>query len=361
MQEILAINNKKKANKNIENLIGKNPLFLCIIANTETGKIPGISAAGANPELTDYTPAADMEYLYFKKCKSIEKVPISPDGIPTPALITKAALDLSSISMIPVIGGLNIYPKTPYIEFGGQSGGDISNAKAVKNVEEVFKLSQKFGEELRKFIDYVILGESVAGGTTTALGVLTALGFDVKNKISSSLAVNPTNLKSQIVEKGLKACNANPGDFKESPLSAIENLGDPMQPVLSGIAIGAAKHIPVLLAGGTQMAAILGIINSLNSRVINNIMIGTTKWIINDKSSDIVGIINQICPNIPILAANFNFNNMKYKGLKTYENEMVKEGVGAGGVTIAALLKKHGEISLKKITQRIELDYSKII
>lgn len=361
MQEILLVNNKKMGERYIENLTGKNPLFLCVIANTETGKIPGISAAGANPKLTDYTPAADMEYLYFKKCKTIEKVPLSPDGIPTPALITKAALDLSSISIFPVIGGLNVYPKTPFIEFGGERGGDISNAKAVKNVEKVFDLSQKFGEELRKFIDYVVLGESIAGGTTTALGVLTALGIDAKNKISSSLAVNPINLKYQIVKRGLKACNADPGDFKNFPLKAIENLGDPMQPVLSGIAIGAAKYIPVILAGGTQMAAILGIINSLSSKVINNIMIGTTKWIIQDKSSDIIGIINQINPDIPVLAANFNFNNMEYDGLKAYENGMVKEGVGAGGVTIAALLKKQGELSIKKITQRIELDYSELI
>ncbi|MFX1495789.1 MAG: nicotinate mononucleotide-dependent phosphoribosyltransferase CobT [Promethearchaeota archaeon] len=361
MQEILLGHNKTRAEEIIESLKGKSPLFLCVIANTETGKIPGISAAGANPELTDYTPAADMEYLYFKKCKTIEKVPISPDGIPTPALITKAALDLSSISIIPVIGGLKIYPKTPYIEFGGEKGGDISKANAVKNVKDIFDLSKKFGEELRKFIDYVILGESVAGGTTTALGVLTALGIDAKDKISSSMAVNPKDLKYQIVEMGLKACKADPGDFKKSPLNAIKNLGDPMQPVLSGIAYGAAKYIPVILAGGTQMAAILGIINSLNPKVTNNIMIGTTKWIIEDKTSDLIGIINQISQEVPVLAANFNFNKMNYDGLKAYENGIVKEGVGAGGVTIAALLKKQGELSLKKISQRIELDYSKLI
>jgi uncharacterized protein (TIGR00303 family) len=360
MQELLIIKNKSSAEKKIEFLRGKNPLFLCIIANTDTGKIPGISAAGINPELTDFTPAADVEYLYFKKCKTIEKVPKSPEGVPTPAIITKCALDLSNISVLPVIGGLNVYPKTPYIELGGERGGNISNAGAVKHTSKIFALSQKFGEELSKLVEYLILGESVAGGTTTALGVLTGLGIDAMEKISSSLAKNPINLKKSIVEKGLKACNANPGDFKDNPLKAIKNLGDPMQPVMSGIALGAGKTIPVILAGGTQMTAILAIIHTINSKITKNIMIGTTRWIVEDQSSDICGILDQIDPNVPVLAATLNFAETKDDGLKAYEKGIVKEGVGAGGVTIAALLKKHADLSIKKITQRIQIDYSNL-
>ncbi len=41
----------------------EKPLFLCILANTETAKIPNISAAGKSPELTDFTPAADAELV----------------------------------------------------------------------------------------------------------------------------------------------------------------------------------------------------------------------------------------------------------------------------------------------------------
>lgn len=361
MTDIIEVNNIKKTQEFLPILAGKKPFFLCVIANTETAKIPGISAAGANPEITDYTPAADMEYLYYEKCKSIEGVPITPDGIPTPALITRAALELTSIPMVPAIGGLNIYPQTPYIEFGGKPGSDISLGSAVKNVQEVFQLAQRFGTEIAKIFDYIVLGESVAGGTTTALGVLTAMGIKADDKISSSLSINPVDLKKQIVGKGMKACRSKPGDFKNDPLKAIESLGDPMQPVLSGIAIGAAKHIPVMLAGGTQMAAICGIIHALNPNVINNIIIGTTKWIINDKSSDLKGIINQINPEIPILAANLDFSQFKYDGLKAYEKGIVKEGVGAGGVTIASILASNGDISIEKIHQKIESNYSKLI
>jgi len=360
-KDILLINNKEKARRILHKLEGKCPAFFCIIANTETGKIPGISAAGANPELTDSTPAADMEYLYFKECKTIEGVPISPNGVPTPALITKAVMELSSISVFPVIGGLNVYPKTPYIEFGGTKGQNITKGSAVENVGRVYSLAKSFGEDIGKLFDYIILGESIAGGTTTALAVLTALGIEANDKISSSLAENPIKLKNKIVEKGLKSCNAKPGDFRDSALRAIEKLGDPMQPILSGIAIGAAKYIPVLLGGGTQMAAICAIIHSLNPKIMKNIIIGTTRWIIQDKSSDLVGIINQINLKIPILAANLDFRNMKYDGLKEYENGIVKEGVGAGGVTIAALLKMRDKISIENICHQIEEDYSKMI
>ena len=45
----------------------KDSLFLCVIANTLTSRINGITGAGATPELTDYTPAADVELVMLGK------------------------------------------------------------------------------------------------------------------------------------------------------------------------------------------------------------------------------------------------------------------------------------------------------
>ena len=56
----------------IERVIGKTPTYVCVIGNTETAKIPGVSAAGANPDITDTTPAADMELLHYGRCKCID-------------------------------------------------------------------------------------------------------------------------------------------------------------------------------------------------------------------------------------------------------------------------------------------------
>ncbi|MFX1364330.1 MAG: nicotinate mononucleotide-dependent phosphoribosyltransferase CobT [Promethearchaeota archaeon] len=361
MKEIIRIGKKEKIEDFISKIEGKKPLFICVIGNTETAKIPSISAAGANPDITDYTPAADMEYLIYEKCKSIEGVPITPDGIPTPALITKASIDLAEISLLVASGGLNIHPQTPFLEFGGQPGKNISNGLALNKVSSVFERAKILGEQISKAVDYLVIGESVAGGTTTALGVLTAMGFDASNKISSSLPKNPIGLKIKTVKLGLKNAGIVAGDLKNEPLKAIKLLGDPMQPVHAGIVIGAAERIPVLLAGGTQMSAVLAIVNSINPLISKNLAIGTTRWIIEDKQADLKGLIDQINPDIPILGANLNFNQMKYDGLKAYEQGVVKEGVGAGGSVIASILSTKGMISIDQIHQKIKDNYRRIV
>src|SRR4030065_2086848 len=120
--DVLIANNELKAKAFLDEIDGKNPLFICTIATTETAKIPGLSAAGQNPDFTDFTPPADAELLLLGKCKSIQGVPITPDGIPTPALITMSALHLADIPVIVVNGGVKVIPQIPYIDLGGQSG-----------------------------------------------------------------------------------------------------------------------------------------------------------------------------------------------------------------------------------------------
>ncbi|MEJ2114324.1 MAG: hypothetical protein P8X62_11775 [Flavobacteriaceae bacterium] len=127
-------------------------------------------------------------------------------------------------------------------------------------------------------------------------------------------------------------------------------------PAIAGIAMGAASQIPVLMAGGTQMAAVLAIIKAINPDVLCNIAIGTTRWIIQDNSSDIKSIIRQIY-DIPILAADIDFTLSRYPGLKIYETGIVKEGVGAGGSSIAAMTKYSGAISKEILLSEIEKNY----
>lgn len=360
MKDIIQIGEIESSNDFLLKIRGKKPTFLCVIGNTETAKIPGISAAGANPEITNFTPAADTEYLIYGECKSIEGVPVTPNGIPTPALITKASLDLADIPLIIAVGGLRVHPKAPYIDFGGRPGDDISLGKAVYNAEAAFNNAKIFGKAISKVNEYLVVGESIAGGTTTALGVLTAMGFDATDKISSSLPVNPIETKLNAINSGLNVNQLKPGDLKDKPFKAIDLLGDPMQPVHAGLVIGAAEKIPVILAGGTQMTAILAIISSIEPKILERIAIGTTRWIISDDKTDLKGIVDQINPNIPILAADLNFSQMKYDGLKAYEEGIVKEGVGAGGSALACLLSSKGKITIEQIHQKIELDYKKI-
>ena len=235
MRDIIESGNRDAIESFREKVDGKRPLFICTLGNTETAKIPGISAAGATPAFTDFTPAADAEYLYYGHCKCIEGVPITPEGIPTPGLITKVALDWANIPFLIAVGGLRVLPQVPYIDFGGMPGNSIATGHAIDNAQDCFARAMAFGEQIAKTVDYLIIGESIAGGTTTALGVLTALGIDAAGKISSSLPVNPTELKVDAVTQGLNAKNLQPGDLSGQPFAAIETVGDPMQNRLRGI------------------------------------------------------------------------------------------------------------------------------
>jgi len=358
--DVLLVHEQNKGEAFFRRLKGKRPLFVCTIGTTETSKIPGISAAGKYPELTDYTPPADVELLLLGKCRCISGVPVTPEGIPTPALITMSALRLAKIPALVVSGGLKINPHVPFLDLGGKPGSDIRTGKAVDNAQEVVWRAKIAGENLSETADYLVIGESIPGGTTTALGVLLAMGIDARGKVSSSMPGNPHELKIKTVEEGLRATKVEFGALGNDPLKAISCVGDPMIPAFAGLVLGAADKVPVLMAGGTQMGAVLAVIRALNPNILDNVVIGTTRWIIIDKSADLKGIITQIA-DVPILAANLDFRPSRFEGLKAYESGVVKEGVGAGGAAIAAMAKSEGSITKDALLREIERNYERLV
>jgi uncharacterized protein (TIGR00303 family) len=359
-QDVVLAHNESKGKSFLNKLKGKNPIFICAMGTTQTAKIQGISAAGQNPELTDYTPPADVELLLLGKCKSIQGVPITPDGIPTPALITMSGLNLSSIPTLPLNAGLVIKPQIPFLDVGAEPGRDMRTGKAVSHVEEVLTRAKKAGEILSRTADYLIIGESIPGGTTTALGVLLAMGIDAKWRVSSSMPGNPHELRNEVVEEGLRVADVHFGELKKDPLRAITCVGDPMVPAFAGLVVGAASNVPVLMAGGTQMTAVLAVVKALDHKVLRNVAIGTTRWITEDKTSDIRGIVDQIA-DVPIIAANLNFSVSHFPGLRAYETGIVKEGVGVGGVSIAAMVKSNGAITCDKLLIELEKNYERFM
>ena len=100
MNDFEFFGNIKNAENFIDRIKDKNFLFSFVISYTETSEIPGITFAGADKDSIKYTPPADAEYLYYGNCKTIDKIPMTPDGKPTPALLTKTALESSSIPHI---------------------------------------------------------------------------------------------------------------------------------------------------------------------------------------------------------------------------------------------------------------------
>jgi uncharacterized protein (TIGR00303 family) len=213
---------------------------------------------------------------------------------------------------------------------------------------------------LAKIAEYLVIGESVPGGTTTALGVMLAMGVNAEGKISSSMPNNPHELKIKTVEAGFRASGIKFGALANDPLKAVSCVGDPMMPAFAGLVAGAAESIPVLMAGGTQMGAILAIVKALKPKILGNVAIGTTRWVIADKTADLAGIVAQIA-DVPVLAANLDFSLSKFDGLKAYEAGVVKEGVGAGGACIAAILKSSSMISSVGLLAEVEKLYNQLV
>ncbi|RMF30504.1 MAG: TIGR00303 family protein [Candidatus Nitrosothermus koennekii] len=332
--------NEDKGREFIDLLKHTDPLFLLAISYTETSEIDGITIAGAVKELIKYTPPADAEFIHYGYCRCIDTIPVTPDGKPTPALLTRAALKAADIPMLVVDAGSKVKPNMPYISIDAIPSKNIENEDALdrKIVDKIYNNSIELGRTISKLREFVIIGESIPGGTTTALAVLLSMGIDAKFKVSSSMPENPHDLKIRVVDNAMKRVDVTIGALRDKPLDAVAKLGDAMMITVAGIAIGLSKKSKVMLAGGTQMAAVLSLIKSLDYSALPNISIGTTRYIIDDKNSNLIDLIKEIY-DVPIITIDPMLDRSSKDGLKAYANGFVKEGAGAGGASIAASLR----------------------
>ncbi|VVB54168.1 Uncharacterised protein [uncultured archaeon] len=323
----------------------EKPLFLCILANTETAKIPNISAAGKSPELTDFTPAADAELVETGNAISINEPAMTPSGAPSPAVLTRASMLLTGIPCIFINSGLRVRPMIPTIDLNTRPGGDIRKGHAVVDALDIFNKSKALGEKLGQLSDFVIIGESVPGGTTTAMGVLRALGYD--GKVSSSFPKNPLQIKNKVIEEAMKNSGISFGSLRNSPLNAVESLGDPMMAAAAGLVDGLNKK--TVLAGGTQMVSVLGVIKHLG--LVRDVSIATTRYVADDKSANFREMTEIL--GYEAFAADPGFGKSRRKGLRMYEDGDVKEGVGAGGAMLAAAMMGFSRKEFREKTEEV--------
>lgn len=367
-RDILRIFNLPKAIQFINSIINRAPVFVLIVAYTETVQLPGLSGAGVSPELRELTAQADAEILYHGRALCLaSSVPSAPTGTPGPSIITRAVFDLlPGLDYVCVDAGLKTPPVLPGVVFPDGAGpakavitGQALGSDAARAIR-LFRAGWQIGERLgRGQTDngYLLLAESVPGGTTTALGVLLGLGLDAERRVSSSMpGPNVHELKLEAVRAGFEAAGKGKGTFAHNPLGATASLGDPMQPVVAGMALAASRFCPVALGGGTQMAAVLALaaalrqfppsnLADLDFEAINfeRIAVVTTGWVANDGASDLAGLAAGIEKRYgplgsPYLAARLDFSPTRYPPLRPYEAGYVKEGVGAGAAAFAAML-----------------------
>ncbi len=284
MEDIEILGNSEKGKSFLDRIKKKDFLFSFVISYTETCEISGITIAGTDQDSVKYTPAADAEYLHYGFCKCIDKIPMTPDGKPSPALLTKVALESASIPHLIINAGSKIKPQLPYFHLDLEPGKNIAEFPALESssVLKAIDYGRIIGRTLASLTNCLLIGESIPGGTTTALGVLRGLGLDAK--VSSSIPENPVDLKNSVVTQATKRFDSN------DPFVIVSNLGDPMIPVVAGMLSSASEITNVLLSGGTQMGAVLAFSKKIGFNE-NNTAIGTTCYITNDRTANFSDVV----------------------------------------------------------------------
>jgi len=322
--------------------------FVLIVGSTETATIDGISAAGADPAATYHTPAADLEIVEYGRPVFTSGMPISPSGCPTPALVTRAVREIVGFDAVAVESGLVTNTAKPTVTVGTQPGGDVRDSEPVPAAGTIFERAEAFGQELT---DDVVVGESIPGGTTTALGVLTALGEPFS--VSSSLPENPVARKQEVVKTGLEASGIEEGSLEGQPLDAVRLMGDPVLPAVLGLAVGAtAAGIDVTLAGGTQMATVAALLRHFG--VPEGLTVETTVFVA-EETPDIRRASEAL--DFELTVTDPEFDKSDHPAMTGYCRGEAKEGVGMGGAL--ALADREG-VPTGKLRNRIVQRYEEI-
>jgi uncharacterized protein (TIGR00303 family) len=355
---------------------GCSPLFACVLGFTETGLIPGISAAGRTSEDRKYTAVADAEFLYYGTGHK-PQYPLPPlTAGASPVLISRAVVEALHIPVYFFNAGLPYPPNVPVIDLGGTTAKCLSHGNALElaTVQQLLEVGLLWGERLAAKVQagYVVLGECVVGGTTTALAILLGLGMDAAGKVNSSHPVCNHRQKLAVVQAGLEKMRWRREEAESTKRSDTENLstilsvserpsvsisqndplqlvaavGDPMQISTVGMAIALSRSCGVLLAGGTQMLAVYALMRAIAMTYAlpwrsQQVVVGTTRWVAEDPTGstvELAQLINLSGSPVPLLATQLTFSNSRYPQLQAYEQGFVKEGMGAGGAAIAAHL-----------------------
>lgn len=325
---------------------------LCLLAgSTETAAIDGISAAGADPAVARHTPGADLDIVVHGEPTLAPVVPVSPTGCPTPAVVTRAARDLLGFDVLALDAGIAGRTATPTVEVGSDPGADIREPTAVPRASAVYERARELGAALPD--DELLVGETIPGGTTTALGVLTALGE--QPSVSSSLPTNPLELKRDVVAEGLAASDLAPGDAAGDPVTALTAVGDPVLAAAAGLTVGAVESgTQVTLAGGTQLAAAAALVR--HAGVDAPLTLATTSFVADDDSAAVADLTESM--DVETVVTDAGFEETDHPAMNAYVAGEAKEGVGMGG---ALHLIESSDRTMAALRERIVAVYDDLL
>lgn len=347
------IKNILGTNDFMEFLRGKSATFMLCLSNTKTADIAGITQAGI-PGQIYLTPTLDSEFVTCGEVRSLENIAQTPKGVPTPAILTRASHLLKPFSNIELLNlGIKNLPRIDYFqthEFGISVSGDITTGANI-DAMDVFKKGLDFGQEYECKDDYIILAESVPSGTTTAAATAVALGYDCKEMFSSSFKEVPDDIRNKTIENALFNIK-----YEDDIFAKLSKVADNMLIFTAGFILGLNNKTKLILAGGTQMACALLIVNSILKQMdghlkTSNLALCTTKWVYEDEKSDIKALLELNDLKVNAYYSDFDFSLSEHPALKLYDEGEAKEGVGAGACVAYALING---ISKKELTKKIE-------
>lgn len=294
---------------------------------TRTARIEGISAAGADPEVMVHTPSADVEIVAYGRPVRAPVVPVSPSGCPTPAVVTRAVRERLGFDVTVLDAGLARPTGAPTVAVGADPGGDIRDPDPVPAAPEAWRRARELGAALPD--EAMFVAETVPGGTTTALGVLRALGEDAP--VSSSLPENPLALKRDVVAEGLESSDLAEGGAAGEPVRAVRRMGDPALATVAGFTAGAAAAgTDVTLAGGTQLIAAAALVR--HAGVDAPLRLATTSFIAEDVPVERAARSLGVDPVVTDPA----FDAAGHVAMDRFVAGEAKEGVGMGGALALA-------------------------
>ena len=309
-------------------------LFVLVAGTTDTAQIDGISAAGADPAVMAHTPSADAEILTYGTTASAPVVPVSPTGCPTPAVVTRAVRERLGFETAVLDAGLSAPTAAPTHDLGGGPGADVREPVAVPDAVSIHDRARAFGRDVPA--DRLVIGETIPGGTTTAKGVLAALGE--RTAVSSSLPTNPVTLKREVVETGLANSELECGGLAGEPLAAVRRMGDPVLAAVAGLVRGADEsETTVTLGGGTQLAAAAALVRHTDrgaAAATVPLELATTSFLAADESAAIRELAADL--SLSLTVTDPGFDALDHPATNGYLAGEAKEGVGMGGALALA-------------------------
>ncbi|ELZ29959.1 hypothetical protein C474_13031 [Halogeometricum pallidum JCM 14848] len=297
--------------------------LMLVAGTTRTAERSGLSAAGATRDLLLHTPSADAEILTYGDTVRAPVTPVSPTGCPTPAAVTRAVRELLGFDATVVNGGLARPTGAPTVSMGAAPGRDIGEVDPVQTAPGAFAAARQFGRALPN--EELVVGETIPGGTTTAMAVLRALGEEWST--SSSLPEDPVELKEAVVAEAFESSEIEPGRAAHAPELAVRFVGDPVLAVASGLVAGALEaETEVVLAGGTQMLAVAALVR--HAGVVGPLTLATTAYL----ADDVPELADATAAHdVDLVVTDPGFGGEDAGPLSAYADGVAKEGAAMGG------------------------------